>query len=149
MWDARRSKGFTLIEVMVAVIIIAIVSGLGILWVGQIQKNMFKKKIEEIAVYIKYASIRSLISGDKVNIIIPFNCTEVIIQTDKLLRRVELPQGTKCYIYREGNRLPIEGPLFFTSSGGVSSFPTISFTWKNFSSSINSTRLSPFKEVSP
>jgi general secretion pathway protein H len=132
-----RSRGFTLIEILVAVVIIGVIVGVATLAIGNPAPDKLREETRRLAAVISLAQEESILQSRDFGITFWqqgyafhefFQGKWLKVEKDRTLRSYQLPQGMRLQLALEGIDVimsavePEKPQVFILSSGEISQF---------------------------
>jgi general secretion pathway protein H len=133
----RRDRGFTLIEILVAVVIIGVIVGVATLAIGNPAPDKLREETRRLAAVIGLAQEEAILQSRDFGIAFWqqgyafhefYQGRWLKIEKDRTLRSYQLPQGMRLQLTLEGidvimSAVELEKPqIFILSSGEISQF---------------------------
>ncbi len=140
-----RTAGFTLVEILVVIVIMAMSASLVLAWVKGIRRSEFKQRVRALAEGLRLSVYRSLVSGEPVSITVHPDCSKVEFSWKDVKWNVKLPKGTRCYAERDDELAEVEERMVFTISG-MPSFPKLIVKLESWNYTIDPKKLTLWEE---
>ncbi len=140
----ETNRGFTLIEILVVVFIIAVVVAAATITLGDNQAERLEQKSQQLAAIINFAKEQAIFNSEELGVLFTNNTFSFyrlnetqntdepvweVVQGDKLLEQYTLPDGLQYELFFEGikvkytnNEKKIIPQVYILSDGSVTPF---------------------------
>lgn len=146
-WVRRRADGFTLLEIMVVIVIIAVIVGLAVIGLGDNAARSLDEEARRIRTLIRLAADEAVLQGQEIGVAISADKYEFQVyddrarqwarmQQDRIFRPRSMPDGIRMELFLDDQELvlPVDDPeddaegllpqpqLLLLSSGEITPF---------------------------